>query len=161
MPSTILLIAPASTAEPVAAALRSALDLEVEIAFPRKAALASLRRHEVALVLIDEGLAGEDQQFTDQLYRGAEAAPLLEINFSLSNAERIVRQARSALVRRTHDRTQAHAAAALALRSELNAALAGLLLESELALRDALPPQQPKLRRIVLLAADLRDRLRV
>ena len=54
----------------------------------------------------------------------------------------------------------AHTAATATLHSELNATLAGVLLESELALRDASPLQAPRLRHLVQLAGDLRDRLR-
>jgi hypothetical protein len=46
------------------------------------------------------------------------------------------------------------------LQCELNASLAGILLESELALLEASPAQAPKLRHLVQLAGDLRDRLR-
>ena len=54
----------------------------------------------------------------------------------------------------------ARTAAAAALQSELNTVLAGVLLESQLALRDANPAQTPRLRHLVQLAGDLRDRLR-
>jgi hypothetical protein len=78
----------------------------------------------------------------------------------LSSAERIVRQVRSALLRHRRERSEAAAAAAEKLENELGAALAGILLESQLALREASPTQQPKLRHVVELASTLRDRLR-
>jgi hypothetical protein len=142
MPTAVLLIAHPTTAEPVAEVLRERLDIAVEVAPNRRSGLASLRRHEYALILLEEGAA------------------LLEINFVLSATERILRQVRSALARRAHDHAQARVAVARSLHGELNSTLAGLLLESQLALREAQPEQQPKLRQVVALASGLRDRLR-
>lgn len=101
-----------------------------------------------------------DPEVSEQLYKAAAGAPLVEVNFVLANTERIVRQVRSALTRRAQDRAQARVAAAAALNGELASTLAGLLLESQLALREAPPAQQPKLRHVVELASDLRNRLR-
>ena len=160
MVSPILLIVPVAAADPTAMALRSALDIEVEATPSCHTALGCLRQREYSLVLLDEGMAAHDQEVTDLIYRGANSAPVLEINFALSGASRIVRQVRSAMTRRAFDRAQAHAAAALALQNELNVTLTGLLLESQLLLREATPQLEPKLRHVVELAGDLRDRLR-
>jgi hypothetical protein len=160
MSTTILLIAPESAALPVADALRHDLHAEVEMTPSRRAGLASLRRNDFSLVLIDESLTTPDTASADLIYQNAGGALVVELNFAISSAARIVRQTRAALARRTQDHAQAHAAAATALHSELNATLAGILLESELALREATPAQAPRLRHLVQLAGDLRDRLR-
>ncbi len=160
MSQTILLIAPATTAEPVAAALRRSLDAEVEIAPNRRTAIATLRRRDFALVLLEESLSAADPEGADLISQVVGTAPLMEINFVLSNAERIVRQVGATLTRCAQDRAKAHTAATASLHSELNATLTGLLLESELALREALPQQEPKLRILVALASDLRELLR-
>lgn len=160
MPQPVLLIGPEPTSQRVAEMLRHNLDLAVEIAANRRAGLALLRRSEYALVLLEESLAAADPEATDSLYALAGAAPVLEINFAITGPMRAVRQVRAALVRRDHDRAQARAAAAAKLQCELNASLSGLLLESQLALREATPQQAPKLRHLVELAGDLRNRLR-
>jgi signal transduction histidine kinase len=160
MPPALLLIAPESAAQPIVEALRTDLRVEVETTPSRRTALTLLRRHDFALILIDESLASADSTKTDLLYQNAGSALVLELNLALSSAARIVRQARSALARRTQDLATAHTAAAALLHSELNTSLAGILLESELALRDAAPAQAPRLRHLVQLAGDLRDRLR-
>src|SRR5580658_2628713 len=160
MPSPILLIAPESAAQAVADALRKSLDAVVETAANRRAGLATLRRGEYCLVLLDESLAAVDAQTTDLLYQNAVSAPVLEINFIITGPQRIVRQARAALTRRAHDQAQARAAVTAALYSELNASLTGLLLESQLALREAGPEQEEKLKRVVELAGKLRNQLR-
>ena len=158
-PPALLLIAPDSAAEPIAEALRFDLHAEVHTTPSRRAALSLLRRHDFALVLLDESLSSADAT-TDLLYQDAGPALILELNLALSSAARIVRQARSAIARRTQDLSAAHPAASSTLHSELNTALAGVLLESELALREASPLQAPRLRHLVQLAGDLRDRLR-
>ncbi|WP_263378513.1 hypothetical protein [Granulicella paludicola] len=156
----ILLIAAEATAVPVAAALREQLSVEVQTVPNRRSAVANLRRHDYSLIVMEESLSNLDPEAADQLYKAAAGALLLEVNFGLSNTQRIVRQVRAALTRRALDRAQARSAAAVALTNELNSALAGLLLESQLALREATPAQRPKLLHVVELAADLRDRLR-
>ena len=159
-PTALLLIAPESAAQPIAEALRAELRAEVETTPSRRAALSLLRRHDFALILIDESLASADSATTDLLYQNAGSALIVELNLALSSAARIVRQARSALARRTQDLATARTAATAILHSELNTTLAGVLLESELALRDAYPTQAPRLRHLVQLAGDLRDHLR-
>ena len=160
MTTTLLLIAPEPSAAPVAAALRKQLDTEVQVVPNRRSAVASLRRNDYALIVLEDSLTSADPEASEQLYKAAAGAPLLEVNFVLSNTERIVRQVRAALTRRAQDRAESRVAAAAALNSELASTLAGLLLESQLALREAQPAQQPKLRHVVELASDLRDRLR-
>ena len=160
MPPSILLIAPESAALPIADALRHDLRAEVETTPSRRAALATLRRNDFALILIDENLATADSASADLLYQSAGGASVAELNLALSSAARVVRQARAALVRRAQDLAQAQAAAAAALHSELNTTLSGILLESQLALREATPEQTPRLRHLVHLARELRDRLR-
>jgi hypothetical protein len=160
MPHAILIIAPTLAAEPIAEALRTELDAAVEISPHRRAGLAALRRSEFSLVLLEESLAELDPRGADLLYQNAGIAPVLELNFAISKASRIVRAVRSALAHRTQDGVKARAAAIVTLQNELNASLSGLLLESQLALRDATPAQQPKLRHLVELASDLRNRLR-
>ena len=156
----ILLVAHEAAANPVAEALRRELDIPVEIAPNRRTGLAHLRRGEFSLVLIEENLAAADPDATDMLYQNAVSAPVLEINFVISSAARIIRQARAAITRAALERTQARAAATASLQNELNSSLAGLLLESQLALRTASSDIAPKIRHLVELAGDLRERLR-
>ena len=159
MHPTLLLIAPESVAPPIADALRHDLHAVVETTPSRRSALTTLRRNNFDIILIDESLATTDSA-ADLLYQHAGAAIIVELNLALSSAARIVRQARAALARRTQDLAQAHTAAAATLQSELNTTLSGILLESQLALREATPEQAPRLRHLVQLATELRDRLR-
>lgn len=160
MPPSILLIAPDAAALPVAEALRLDLRADVESTPSRRSAMTSLRRRDFSVVLLDAGLSLPDAATADLLFQNAGSALILEVNFAISSAARIVRQIRAALIRQTHDQAQARSAAASSLLSELNGTLASLLLESEMALREATPAQAPRLRHLVQLATELRDRLR-
>jgi len=154
---SILLIASESIAEPVAEVLRKELAIDVKAVTSIRSALAAcFHRREFSLVLMDESFALN----ADKIYQEAGATPLLELNFAISSASRIVRQVRAALARREQQIIQARAVAAHSLQDELNATLSGLLLESQLALRKATPEQEPHLRRLVELASDLREHLR-
>ncbi len=160
MQANLMLIAPETVAESIAEALRAGLGADVQVLPHRRSALTTLRRKEFDLILIDEGIAASDAATTEQIYQNAGSAFLLEINLALSSAERIVRQARAALARRSQEFAKAQAEAATELRNQLNASLAGLLLEAQLALRDAAPAQTQRLRNLVKLASNLRDLLR-
>ena len=159
MPLPILIIAAGPAALSVADALRRTLDIPVDIAPNRRAGLAALRRSAFSLVLLEESLPLADPAAAELLYQNALAAPVLELNFGISSAARVLRQVRATLARRAHDQAQARAEAAISLQNELKASLAGLLLESQLALREAPAAQAPKLRHLVQLAGDLRNRL--
>ena len=155
----ILIIAKEDTARAVSDLLQRELDRAVEIAPSRRAGLATLRRAEYSLILLDENVATADVDITESLYEKALATQILEINFAISNSHRILRQVRAAFTRRAHDQAQAREAAAIILQNDLKSSLTGLLLESQLALREAPPSTAAKLRHLVELAGDLRNRL--
>jgi hypothetical protein len=159
MQHPILIIAREESAQMAADLLRQELAIPVEITPNRRAGLAALRRAEYSLILLDEALASADEETTESLYEKALATPVLELSFALSNSQRILRQVRSAFARRVKDQTLAQTAAKLSLQNELKSSLTGLLLESELALREAPPSNSAKLRHVVELAGSLRDRL--
>lgn len=160
MQSSILLIAPEAASQAIADALRHELNLSPSRASTRRSGLAALRRNQYSLVLIDEQLVESDGLATELIFQNAGSAPVLEIDFPLTSTDRVVRQARIALQRRADDERKAREAASASLQAELRSALSGLLLESQLALREARPEQPPKLRQLVQMAGDLRDRLR-
>jgi hypothetical protein len=156
---SILIIAASHPANTIADALRRELDAAIEICPNRRAGLAALRREEFSLIVLEESLADADSEVTEQLYQKALATPILEINFAISNTHRVLRQIRAALVRGDQERAKARIAAAIALRNELKSSLTGLLLASELALREAKPDQEHRLRQLVEQVGELRNQL--
>ncbi len=157
---TILLVAPEPPAATVAQALRRELDLRVHIAPGGRSALTALRREDFQLIVLEDNLAAAEPDAAAALFAGAGTAPVLEINFGLCGIDRILRQVRSALQRRLEDEAKARRAVAHSLQNELNASLAGLLLESQLALRGAGPEILPTLQHLIELASELREKLR-
>lgn len=158
--SKILLIAPETFSARIAEALRQSMSVSVCEVSNRRAGLAALRREPYCLVFLDATLAESDTIGTEQLLQNAAEAPVLEIDFATAVRERVVDRARCALLRRAQDERRAHERATAELAAELRSMLSGLLLESQLALREARPDQAPKLRHLVQMAGDLRDRLR-
>lgn len=158
---SILLVTGIEGARNCADVLARQLDMEVVIADGRKAALALLRQREFAAVVVDETLAGCDPAAAEAIWDRAGLAIPLQINFALSGAARLVREIRAALHRREREQELARRAAAAAVESELKSTVAGLLLQSQLALSssDAASPIAERLKMVATLAGDLRRQL--
>jgi hypothetical protein len=159
---SILMVTGAEGARNCAAAIGVQLGTEVEVAEGRRSASSALRRGEFQVVVIDETLAECDPAAADAICELAGLAIPLQINFALTGAARLVREIRSALRRREREHTFASRAAYAVFEAKLKSTVAGLLLNSELALNDGgnLPPQvAERLRVVVDLAGSLRSQL--
>ncbi|HZP03762.1 MAG TPA: hypothetical protein VFB43_02595 [Terracidiphilus sp.] len=158
---SILMVTGIDGARNCADAVSAQLGMEVEIAEGRKAALAALRRHEFAAVVVDETLAECDPAAAEAIWEHAGLAIPLQISFALSGAARLVREIRAGLHRREREQTLARRAAAAAIEAELKTTVAGLLLHSQLALNGSEVPQPiaDRLRVVADLAGNLRQKL--
>ena len=156
MPEPILLVTAIAGAENCAAVVSKQFGLAVETASNRKDALAALRRQSYSIVVLDTSLLE-----ADAFFKHSGLAIPLEINFAISGCGRLVREIRAALSRRQLEQSVAARAAAGALESNLRDTVAGLLLQSELALAEpSVPPQlADKLKLMVELAGNLRQKL--
>jgi hypothetical protein len=161
MAERILMITGIAGAESCAHVLSKQFQMTVETVPSRKEALAALRRHEYALVVIDESLIQAWEHGDDLLFKHSGLAIPLEINFAVSGAGRLVREVRAALARRMLERELAARAAASSLHSDLGELAAGLLLQSQLALAEPElpPPLAARMQSIVGLAARLGQHL--
>ena len=161
MQQNILMITAIAGAENCAAVLSKQFGLNVETARSRKEGLAALRRREFAVLVVDQALVEHADDGMDTLLKHAGLAIPLEINFAISGCGRVVREVRAALLRRDREKDLALSAAASSIRSELRDALAGLLLQSQLALAEPGIPLQlsERLGLLLELAATLRQRL--
>ena len=158
---SILIVTGIEGARNCAAVVAAQLDMEVEVADGRKAALAALRRREFAAVAVDETMAECDPAGAEAVWEHAGLAIPLQINFALSGAARLIREIRSALHRREREQTLARRAATAAIESELKSTVAGLLLHSQLALTgsDISAPSAERMRVVADLAGNLRRQL--
>lgn len=158
---SILLVTGIEGAHNCADVVSKQLDMEVLIAEGRKAALAQLRQREFAAVVVDETVAACDPAAAEAIWERAGLAIPMQINFAVSGAARLVREIRAALHRREREQELARRAASAAVESELKSTVAGLLLQSQLALSgsDAGSPVAERLRMVASLAGDLRRRL--
>lgn len=157
----ILLVTGIAGAENCAAVVSKQFSLAVETVSSRKDALAALRRRAYALVVLDSSLLEVASGDADILFKHSGLAIPLEINFAISGCGRLVREIRSALGRRQMEQAVAERAAATSLESNLRDTVAGLLLQSQLALAEpAIPPQlADKLKLMAELAGSLRQKL--
>jgi hypothetical protein len=144
-----------------AAVVGAQLEMEVEVAEGRKAALIALRRREFAAVVVDETMTECDPAAAEAIWEHAGLAIPLQINFALSGAARLIREIRAALHRREREQALARRAAAEAMETELKTTVAGLLLHSQLALSGSEVPSAvaDRLRMVADLAGNLRQQL--
>ncbi len=158
----ILMVTGIEGAQNCAAAVEAQLGIEVEVASGRKAALTALRGKEYAAIVIDESLAECDPAAAERICEQAGLAIPLQINFAVSGAQRLTREIRAALHRREREQALARRAATATIESELNNTVAGLLLQSQLALSgvEAAGPTAERLRLLADLAGNLRRQLR-
>jgi len=157
----ILMVTGIEGARNCAAVVETQLGVEVEVAEGRKSALAALRSKEYLAVVMDETLAECDPAAAEKICELAGLAIPLQVNFAVSGAARLTREIRAALSRRQREQTLAARAATAAIEAELKDAVAGLLLQSQLALggADVPPSVVERLRIVARLAESLREQL--
>ncbi len=159
-PRVLLFAAPASVAR-VAAFLAGELNAYIVTATHHRQCQDYLQQTSFTLVVIEEAIALENESSLQAIYDLAAEAFVLEVNFGIANALRLIRQLRGAIARRESDYKSARRAAMLSLQRELSATVSGLLLESQLALRTAGPGLAPTLEHLVTLAEALSEQLRL
>jgi hypothetical protein len=158
---SILLVTGIEGAQNCASAVETQLGTEVEVAAGRTGALTALRSKEYSAVVIDETLAECDPAAAERICERAGLAIPLQINFAVSGVARVTREIRAALRRREREQAVASRAAAAAMEAEFKSTVAGLLLQSQLALKDGEVPEPvaERLRTVAGLAGHLRQQL--
>lgn len=160
-PESVLLVTGIAGAENCAAVVAKQFNLAVETVASRKDALAALRRRGYSIVVLDSSLLEAATGDAEAVFKHSGLAIPLEINFAISGCGRLVREIRAALSRRQLEQAAAERAAASSLESNLRDTVAGLLLQSQLALAEpSVPPQlADKLKLMAELAGSLRKKL--
>ena len=161
MSKDVLIISTMDGAENCARMIEQQIGSRVELAPNRKAGLAALRRSQYSVVVVEQNLAEADPEWADQVWAQAGLAMPIQINFAISGSARLSREIKAALTRRANEEKIARRAIAAEMENSLKSSVTGLLLESELALREPAVPAslEPKLRHLVELAGALRERL--
>ncbi len=157
----ILLITPATRAQDCAQAIEDALAESVQVAASLGQAASHLRSEEYSAVVIDQALVEGAPDESERVLQQMEMATPVFVNFAISGIERVVRELRSALRRRTKEVTVARQAAERALRNELKGTVTAMLLSCEMALQAPNLPSaaQVKLQAIDELAREMRKKL--
>lgn len=157
----LLLIATQDGTEHWARLLEEETGFRVEVALGRRAALLALRR-QFGIVIVEEGLLEGDEVWANQISEAAGVAAFLQINFAICGLSRLLREVRATVTRRQGDEAMARRVVASEIENDLKSTVTGLLLESELALREPSIPAalEPKLRHMIELAGEIRQRLR-
>lgn len=157
----ILLISSQDGAEKLARMLEEEIGFRVELAASPRLALVALRR-EFGILIVEESLLESDPDWANKVWELAGVATSLQVNFAICGFPRLIREVRATLTRRQGDEAIARRVVATEIENDLKSTVTGLLLETELALREpSIPPAlEPKLRHMVELAGEIRERLR-
>lgn len=161
MSKDVLIISGIPGAENCARMLAEQLSTRVETT-DREHSLALLRHDYFGVIVVEENLIEVDSAWADELWLAMGVAVPLQVNFAITGCARLSREVRAALQRLDGEQAVALRAATEQIENELRSSVTGLLLESELALRE--PQMSPALaarvRHLVQLAGAIRERLR-
>ena len=142
-------------------AIRVLTGEEVRCARDLRQAGEELRRAEFSVVAVDQHLWEMDPRLGDSVVQACGTAVLVPISPAICGVERVSREVSAALRRREGELRRAREDAEARLRTELNEAVTGILLSSELALANPELPRAAasKIRSVYELAMSIRERL--
>lgn len=157
----VLLVMSSQRSKECAEAIRRLTGEVVHSVRDLQAAGDELRRVEFSLVAVDQHLWEQDSRLADSVGRSCGTAALLIANPAIACADRVAREVSAALRRHEGELRRAQEEVESRLRTELNEAVTGILLSSELALASpALPAgAATKIRAVYELAMSIRERL--
>jgi hypothetical protein len=159
----ILLVTTSSRAKECAAAMDQGTGHKTHVATSVPQAVSRLQTAEYDGLAIDQSLLEADFRALDTLLNHAGMAMPLYINLALQSNERVVREVQVALRRGDTEKIMAMQTAERLLRSQLRGEVTGILLNSELALRQKslAPDVAQKIRSVRELAEKMRSRLEI
>lgn len=149
----VLVVSALSGAKDCAAAIMQQMGLDVDVMPGWREAIEVLRFEAYVVVIVDDALAEGDPRGAEVLWKMAGLAIPMQVNFALTGAARLVRDLRAALARREQEQGAAQRAALQAVESDLRNTVSGLLLHSQLALRET--PSSPQLEQRLRVMAEL------
>jgi hypothetical protein len=159
----ILLISPHANVRECAGLLCQTFGEATDAAESLDQATTRLRTQEYSTVVFDQTLVESEPDDAETALQHLGTAIPIFINFGISNLERVLKEIRSALVRRRRDERAARKSAEQSLRSELKGIVTAMLLSCELALENHALPEAgvEKIRSLHDLALQLKTRLSI
>jgi len=159
----ILLVSTSSRAKECAAALEQGTGHKTHVASSVPQAVTKMQAAEYEGVAIDQSLLESDFRALDTLLNRCGIAVPLYVNLALHSNERVVREVQVALRRAEKEKLMATRAAEQLLRNQLRSQVTGILLNSELALRQKTisPDVAEKVRSVRELAEKMRSQLEI
>jgi len=159
----ILLVTTSSRAKECAAALEQGTGHKIQVAGSVPQAVSKLQAAEYDGLAIDQSLLEADFRALDTLLNHAGLAMPLYINLALHSSDRVVREVQVALRRADKEKVMAMRTAERVLRNQLRGEVTGILLNSELALRQSsIPPDiAERIQSVRELAEKMRSRLEI
>src|ERR1700747_3339865 len=115
----ILLITPSARGQECALAIQASTDQPTPVTSTLQEAAGKLREQEYAAVIMDQFLLDAEPDESDQLLPHLGADIPVYVNFAISGTERVLREIRTALVRRRREEQIARRSAEQAIWSEL------------------------------------------
>ncbi|MGC2110600.1 MAG: hypothetical protein WA655_13845 [Candidatus Korobacteraceae bacterium] len=157
----ILLVTTSSRAKECAAALERGTGHKTHVATSVPTAVSKLQVAEYEALAIDQSLLEVDFRALDTLLNHAGMAMPLYVNLALHSTDRVVREAQVALRRGEQEKLMALRTAQQTVRNQLRGEVTGILLNSELALKQKSLPAEiaEKIQSVRQLAEKMRSRL--
>ncbi len=159
----ILLITASSRGPECGLAMEQGTGQKTQVAGSVPQAVTRLRNTDYEALAIDQSLLEADFRALDTLLNHAGTAIPIYVNLSLYSSGRVVREVQVALRRAEREKRMALRTVERDLRNQLRSEVTGILLTSELALRNpATPPDvAAKLQLMQAMAEKMRVRLHV
>lgn len=132
----IILVTTSSRAKECAAAIEQTTHQKTQIATSLAKAVELLQTHDYDVLLLDESFHQTEIGRIDLLLNHAGVAMPIYVNLALHSTDRVAREVQTGLLRVVRERLAAMRLAENTLRSELRGEVTGILLNSELAMRE-------------------------
>ncbi len=132
----IILVTNSSRAKECAAAIEQTTHQLTEVAASVAKAVKLLQTHDYDLLLLDESFHHSETGGVHLLLNHAGVAMPIYVNLGLHSAERLAREVQTGLLRVVREKLAAMRSVVNVLRSELRGEVTGILLNSDLAMRE-------------------------
>jgi DNA-binding NtrC family response regulator len=154
----ILLVTSSSRAKEYAAAMERGTGHQTQVASTVAQALSKIQVADYELLVIDQALLEADGRALDTLLNRCGTAMPVYVTLALHSSERVAREMQVALRRSQEEKRVAERTAGKLLRNQLRSEVTGILLNSELALRQS--GLAPEIAEKILSMRELAEKMR-